>query len=84
MPRVLRALIPTFLMSEIAAITFFTATWAILSELHAGLSVIIGGEVVTGVGIAALAVAIFRRALRSEAQMMQVPVSARDSDEVSS
>ena len=71
MKRFLKAIIPTFLISEIAAITFMTATWAILSEMHAGLNVIIGGEVVTGVGIAALAVAIFRRALRSETQIAQ-------------
>ncbi|HCX09709.1 MAG TPA: hypothetical protein DHU81_05000, partial [Hyphomonas sp.] len=56
MKRFLNALIPTILISEIAAITFMTATWAILSELHAGLNVIIGGEVVTAIGVAALTV----------------------------
>lgn len=66
MKRFLNAFIPTFLISEIAAVTFMTTTWAVLSELHAGLNVIIGGEVVTAVGVAALAVAIFRRAMRSE------------------
>lgn len=66
MKRFLHALIPTFLISEIAAITFMTATWAILSELHAGLNVIIGGEIVTAFGVAAIAVAIFRRAMRAE------------------
>ena len=45
-----------------------TMTWAILSELHAGLNVIIGGEVVTAIGVAALSVAIFRRAFRSDAE----------------
>lgn len=72
MKRFLNAFIPTILISEIAAVTFMTATWAILSELHAGLNVIIGGEVVTGVGIAAIAVAVFRRAMRSEAQSVTV------------
>ena len=67
MKRFLSAFIPTFLISEIAAITFMTATWAILSELHAGVNVIIGGEVVTAIGVAALAVAIYRRASRPEA-----------------
>ena len=63
MKRFLNALIPTILISEIAAITFMTATWAILSELHAGLNVIIGGEVV-----AALTVAVFRRASRPDVE----------------
>ena len=74
MQRLLNALIPTFLISEIAAITFMTATWAILSELHAGLNVIIGGEIVTAIGVAALTVAIFRRAFRPEPE----PVSTED------
>ncbi|MEP1978099.1 hypothetical protein [Hyphomonas sp.] len=68
MQRLLNAIIPTFLISEIAAITLMTMTWAILSELHAGLNVIIGGEVVTAIGVAALSVAIFRRAFRSDAE----------------
>lgn len=74
MKRILSVLIPTILVSEIAAITLMTATWAILSELHAGLNAIIGGEVVTGIGVAALAVVIFRRGLRAEA----VPVETDD------
>ena len=61
MKRFLNALIPT-------AITFMTATWAILSELHAGLNVIIGGEVVTAIGVAALTVAVFRRASRPDVE----------------
>ena len=68
MKRFLNALIPTILISEIAAITFMTATWAILSELHAGLNVIIGGEVVTAIGVAALTVAVFRRASRPDGE----------------
>lgn len=71
MKRFLKAVVPTFLISEIAAITFMTATWAILSEMHAGLNVIIGGEVVTAIGVAAIAVAVFRRAFRAETQIAQ-------------
>ncbi len=72
MKRILSVLIPTILVSEIAAITFMTATWAILSELHAGLNTIIGGEIVTGIGVAALAVAIFRRGMRAEAAPVEI------------
>lgn len=72
MKRILSVLIPTILVSEIAAITFMTATWAILSEMHAGLNAIIGGEVVTGIGVAALAVAIFRRGLQAEAIPVEI------------
>ncbi|MBL4878408.1 MAG: hypothetical protein JKY78_05895 [Hyphomonas sp.] len=68
MQRLLHAIIPTFLISEIAAITLMTLTWAILSKFHAGLNVIIGGEVVTAIGVAALSVVIFRRASRSDAE----------------
>jgi hypothetical protein len=68
MRRFLNAFIPTFLISEIAMITFMTATWAILSELHAGVNVIIGGEVVTAIGVAAASVAVFRRAFRPDVE----------------
>ena len=64
-----KALIPAVLLTEIAAITFMTATWAILAEMHFGTSVILGGEAVTLIGIAAIAVAVFRRAFRSESRM---------------
>ena len=74
MRRFLNAFVPTVLITEIAAITFMTATWAILSEFHAGLNVIIGGEVVTAVGMVALAVAIFRRAIQAET----IPVEIDD------
>ncbi len=66
MGRFLKALVPTILLTEIAALTFFTATWSILAEMHFGNSVIFGGEVVTALGVAAIAVAVFRRAYRSE------------------
>ena len=64
-----KALIPAVLLTEIAAIVFFTATWSILAEMHFGKSVILGGEAITAIGIAAIAVAVFRRAIRSEKRM---------------
>lgn len=66
MGRILRALIATFLLVEIAAIFFGTSTWAILSELHASTPIIIGGEALTGLGILVIAVVVFRRALAAE------------------
>lgn len=66
MGRTLRALIATLLMVEIAAIFFGTSTWAILSELHASQTVILGGEAVTAVIVVILAVIVFRRALAAE------------------
>lgn len=65
----IKALVPAVLLTEIAAIVFFTATWSILAEMHFGKSVILGGEAVTAIGVAAIAVAVFRRAIRSEKQM---------------
>ncbi|WP_321487848.1 hypothetical protein [uncultured Hyphomonas sp.] len=65
----LKAIIPAALLTEIAAIVFFTATWAILAEMHFGQSVIIGGEVVTAFGVIAIGVTVFRRAIRSEKRM---------------
>jgi len=67
----LKALIPAALLTEIAAIVFLTATWAILAEMHFGASVIIGGEAVTAIGIVAIAVVVFRRAIQSERRMAQ-------------
>lgn len=66
MGRTLRAVIATLLMVEIAAIFFGTSTWAILSELHASLPVILGGEVVAGLVVLFIAVIVFRRALAAE------------------
>ncbi|MFN7055099.1 hypothetical protein [Hyphomonas sp.] len=66
MGRFFRALIATVLLVEIAAIFLGTSIWAFLSELHASLPVIIGAEVVAAVGVAVLAVIIFRRAMASE------------------
>ena len=71
----IKALIPAVLLTEIAAIVFFTATWAILAEMHFGKSVILGGEAVTAIGVAAIAVAVFRRAILSEKQMAAVKSS---------
>jgi len=74
---VLKAIIPAALLTEIAAIVFMTATWSILAEMHLPNSVILGGEVVTGVGVAAIAVAVFRRAIRSE-KLMAARASSED------
>ena len=66
MGRILRALLATFLIVEIAAIFLGTSTWAILSELHASQPVILGGEGLAALVIVALAVVIFRRAVAAE------------------
>lgn len=66
MGRLLRALLATFLLTEIIAVFLGTSVWAILAELHASLPFVIGAEVVAGVAILALAVMIFRRALSAE------------------
>lgn len=65
----IKAIIPAALLTEIAAIVFLTATWSILAEMHFGTSVILGGEAVTMIGVVAIGVAVFRRAIRSEKQM---------------
>ena len=49
-----KAIIPAALLTEIAAIVFFTATWSILAEMHFGQSVILGGEAVTAIGVVAI------------------------------
>ncbi len=64
-----KAIIPAALLTEIAAIVFFTATWSILAEMHFGSSVILGGEAVTAIGVVAIGIAVFRRAIRSEKRM---------------
>jgi len=73
----IKALIPAVLLTEIAAIVFFTATWSILAEMHFGKSIILGGEAVTAIGVAAIAVAVFRRAILSEKQMAAAEVTDR-------
>lgn len=65
----IKAIIPAALLTEIAAIVFFTATWSILAEMHFGKSVILGGEAITAIGVVAIGVAVFRRAIRSEKRM---------------
>ena len=65
----IKAIIPAALLTEIAAIVFLTATWSILAEMHFGKSVILGGEAVTAIGVVAIGVAVFRRAIRSEKRM---------------
>ena len=66
-----KAIIPAALLTEIAAIVFFTATWSILAEMHFGKSVILGGEAVTAIGVA-----VFRRAIRSEKRMASADAAA--------
>jgi hypothetical protein len=69
MGTLMKAIIPAALLTEIAAIVFFTATWSILAEMHFGSSVILGGEAVTAIGVVAIGIAVFRRAIRSEKRM---------------
>lgn len=66
MGRIIRALVATLLIIEIAAIFLGTSTWAILSELHASQQVILGGEALAGLAILALAVVVFQRAHAAE------------------
>ena len=44
-------------------------SWCILAEMHFGSSVILGGEAVTAIGVVAIGIAVFRRAIRSEKRM---------------
>lgn len=69
MGRLLRALLATFLLTEIAAIFLGTSVWAILMDLHASMPVLIGAEAVAGVGIVVLAALIFRRAMAAETRV---------------
>ncbi len=66
MSRTLRALVATLLLVEITAVFLGTSTWAILSELRASMPVIIGGEALAGIGVLAVAVIVFQRALAAE------------------
>jgi len=74
MNRVLKALVPTVLLAQLALITSATAVWAILSEMHAGKYMIMGAEAIDVVASAVLAVIIFRRAFDAEERMTQIPV----------
>ncbi|MEQ8299110.1 MAG: hypothetical protein RH945_01060 [Hyphomonas sp.] len=74
MNRVLKALVPTVLLAQLALITSATAVWAILSEMHAGKYMIMGAEAIDVVASAVLAVIIFRRAFEAEERMTQIPV----------
>ncbi|MGA1341556.1 MAG: hypothetical protein ACO33A_00670 [Hyphomonas sp.] len=62
----LRALLVSFLITEVTAVFFGTSVWAILNMMHAGLPVIYGAEALTGLGMIVLAVMIFRKALACE------------------
>ncbi|MFN4024624.1 MAG: hypothetical protein ACK4MQ_07320 [Hyphomonas sp.] len=75
MGRLLRALLATFLLTEIAAVFLGTSVWAILAELHASLPFVIGAEVVAGIVVIALAIFIFRRALTAE-QRIEAGISS--------
>lgn len=66
MRRTLRALVATLLLVEITAIFLGTSTWAILSEMHASLPVIWGGEALAGIGVVAVAIIVFQRAIAAE------------------
>tara|TARA_R110000823_G_scaffold314888_1_gene444924 strand:+ start:753 stop:986 length:234 start_codon:yes stop_codon:yes gene_type:complete len=74
MNRVLKALVPTVLLAQLALITSATAVWAMLSEMHAGKYMIMGAEAIDVVASAVLAVIIFRRAFEAEERMTQIPV----------
>lgn len=69
MGRHFRALIATFLLTEIAAIFLGTSVWAVLVELHASLPVIIGAEAMAAALVLGLAVVFFRRAMAAEARI---------------
>jgi hypothetical protein len=71
MGRVLRALVATLLLIEIAAIFLGTSTWAILSELHASQNIILGGEGIAALVVVVLAVVIYRRAIAAEIRIDQ-------------
>lgn len=69
MGRLFRALIATFLLTEIAAIFLGVSVWALLAELHASLPVILGAEMIAAIAVLALAAVIFRRAMAAEARI---------------
>ena len=66
MGRTLRALVATILLAEITAIFLGTSVWAILSEFHASLPVIWGGEGLAAIGVLAVAIIVFQRAIAAE------------------
>ena len=76
MNRVLKALVPTILLAELAVIVSATAVWALMSELHAGKYMIMGAEAVDMIGAAFLTAVIFRLAWRAEGRMTaEVPIT---------
>lgn len=66
MSRTLRALVATLLLVEITAVFLGTSTWAILSEMHASMPFIWGGEALAALGVIAVAVTVFKRAIEAE------------------
>lgn len=69
MGRLVRAFVATFLLVEIVGLVIGTSVWAILAEFRASNWIIIGAEAFALVGVAGLAVVIFRRALAAETRI---------------
>jgi hypothetical protein len=69
MGRILKALISTVLIIEIATIFSETTVWALVSELHLPGVVMMPALVVTGLAMLVLGVQVFRMALRAERRM---------------
>jgi len=69
MGRILKALVSTVLIIEIASIFSETTVWVVVSELHLPGVVMIPALVLTGLGMLVLAVPVFRLALRAERRM---------------
>lgn len=73
MGRILRALLITIMMLEIVGMFAGASVWALLSEFHASLPVLIGGEAIAGFGVLVLGVILFQRALASERRLEEEP-----------
>lgn len=78
MGRILKALISTVLIIEIATIFSETSVWALVSELHLPGVVMMPALVLTGLGMLVLGVQVFRMALRSERRMEEDAAAAKD------
>ena len=76
MPTFVKALIATFLLTEIAAVTVGTLVWVFMASLHASKIVTFSAEAVAGVGILMLAVVIFRKTMVTESDRQMEPVLA--------
>jgi hypothetical protein len=78
MGRILKALISTVLIIEIATIFSETSVWALVSELHLPGVVMMPALALTGLGMLVLGVQVFRMALRSERRMEEDAAAAED------